>query len=427
MTMTTTFLVFDKNGLFLPLARRLAEDGDRVLYQTPADSRDRVNEDVIGEGFPDLEWCEDLWLIKKEVDCFVFPDVRHLGIQQELRSQGYPVWGAGSAMRLELDREFFLRKLKELNLDVPEYEVKLGLTELQDHLKDKEDIYIKVSKWRGSWETFHWRSWKEDAHRSDIWGVRFGGLKELIRFICFPAIKTNLEIGADTYCIDGRWPNTMLHGIECKDEAYFSAVTKRDEMPEELLPIMEAFSPFLRDGQYRCQWSMEVRVSDKGNFFIDATTRGGLPSTASFLMAKNVPEIILSGAHGELVEPHYGFKFSAECMVKIKGEHGAWETIVLPDELKQNMKLSDCCMVEGQAWFPPDEGHSDEIGWLVATGDTPTEVAEEMNRLADLLPDGADACVESLASVIREIESEQEQGIKFTDSQLPDPSVVLEQ
>ena len=55
MTMTTTFLVFDKNGLFLPLARRLAEDGDRVLYQTPADSRDRVNEDVIGEGFDDLE------------------------------------------------------------------------------------------------------------------------------------------------------------------------------------------------------------------------------------------------------------------------------------------------------------------------------------------------------------------------------------
>lgn len=423
---TKTYGIFDHHGLFLPIGRRLGQSGARVLYATPIDCRDRINEDVIGEGFPDLEWCEDLWLVKNEVDCFMFPDVRHLGMQLELRSQGFHVWCAGRGMRLELDREFFLRKLDELGLDVPDYDVVVGLTDLHDYLKGKEDIYIKVSKWRGSWETFHWRSWDEDSHRFDSWGVRFGGMKEKIRFICLPAIDTKLEIGADTYCIDGQWPQTMLHGIERKDEAYFAAVTKRKDMPKELTEIMEAFSPFLAQCEYRCQWSMEVRVAEAGNFFIDATTRGGLPSTASLLMAKNLPEIIWAGAHGALVEPDYGFKYSAECMVKVKGEPGEWSTIVIPEELQANLKVSDCCMVDGQIWFPADEGRSDEIGWLVATGNTPTEVAKKMNDLADALPDGADAAVESLADVIREIEAEQQKGIEFGKHEMPSPEVVLE-
>ncbi len=249
----------------------------------------------------------------------------------------------------------------------------------------------------------------------------------MIRFICFPEIETELEIGADTYNVGGRWPSTMLHGIERKDEAYFSAVTQRDKMPEQLLPIMEAFSPFLAEVGYACQWSMECRVTKDANYFIDATTRGGLPSTQSFLAASNVPEIIWSGAHGELVEPDYPFKFSAECMVKVAGTDRAWETIVLDDELKQHIGFQDCCEVSGQTWFPADEEKPiTEIGWLCATGDTPTEVAQRMNELADMLPDGADAAVEALADVIREVEAEQQQGIKFTNLPMPDPEVVLE-
>lgn len=421
---TRTFGVHDHHGLFLPISRRLSESGARVFYATPIDRRDSINDGVIGD-VDGIEWCEDLWLVKNKVDCFVFPDVRHMGMQLELRDQGFPVWGAGKAMQLELNREFFLKKLAELGLDVPPYEIVVGLTDLCVYLEHKEDIYIKVSKWRGSWETFHWRSKDQDAHRIFSWGVRFGGIREKVRFICFAAIDTKLEIGADTYCIDGQWPSTMLHGIEAKDQAYFSAVTKREAMPEELLPIMEAFSPYLGETAYRCQWSMEVRVADEGNFFIDATTRGGLPSTGSFLEATNVAEVIYHGARGEFVEIEYPFKFSAECMVKVHGEAGAWETIVLPEELKPHLKLADCCEVDGQTWFPSDEGEVSEIGWMVAVGDTPQEVAETMNSYADLLPDGADASVEALADVIREIEEMEKSGIKFSDASMPDPEIVL--
>jgi hypothetical protein len=420
----------DHHGLFLGLALRLGDSGAKVWYQTPQDRRDFLNDAVIGAGLKDRGvFCtDDFWLHKSEIDTFVFPDLRHCGEQLELRSQGLSVWGAGRGMELELDRLFFLEKLKEFGLDVPEYEVVDGVTALREYLEDKEDIWIKLSKWRGSWETFHWRSWDQDSHRLDSWAVKFGGLKEHVTFICFPKIETDLEIGADTYNVHGKWPATMLHGIERKDEAYFSAVTATKDMPEQLLPIMEAFSPFLKEVGYACQWSMEARIKEALSFFIDATTRGGLPSTASFLKAKNVPEIIYYGARGELVEPDYPFKFSAECMVKINGEPGAWDTIVLDPEVREELMLCDSCEVDGQVWFPADDGGAaiNEIGWLRATGDTPIDVAKRMNELADLLPDGADASVEALADVFREIESEHEQGIQFTEQKLPDPEIVLE-
>jgi hypothetical protein len=197
-------------------------------------------------------------------------------------------------------------------------------------------------------------------------------------------------------------------------------------MPEELTHIMEKFSPFMRECGAAIQWSREVRVSDEGNFFIDGTLRGGLPSTATLIKAKNTSQIIYHGAHGEMVQPEYGYKFSAECMVKITGADGAWNTVVLEPEVEESLMLADYCVVDAQAWFPADDKAVEEIGWLVATGDTPTEVAKEMNRLADLLPDGADASVEALASIIREISEEEEKGIKFTSLPMPDESVVLE-
>lgn len=423
----TTFCVID-HGFGLPIARRLAAEGSRVLYYTPWEKAYPVlNEAIIGDGFPEIKRCNDFWVRKDEIDVFVFPDVYHQGLQQELRSQGKAVWGSGNSMRLELDRQFFLGTLKDLGLDVPKFELVIGLYALSQYLQTREHVFIKISRWRGSWETFHWRSWDEDGHRLYDWSVKFGGAKDKMHFLCFDQIDTKLELGCDTFNINGQWPKTVVHGIEKKDSAYFAAVTPFKDMPPEITHIMEAFSPVLKKLGYACQWAMEVRVAENGNFFIDATTRMGLPSTASQLLnMKNFPEVVYHGAHGEITQPEYEKEFTAECMVKIKSNPGSWETIVPDDALKKNFMPYDCCMIDGQLWFPPDEHSIDELGWLVASGNTPTECAEEMNRLADLLPDGADAAVESLADIVREIEEAEEKGITFTDQEMPEPSVVLE-
>jgi len=424
----TTFAVID-HGSFLPLARALARHGSRVIYHRPEWEKafPTFNDAVIGDGFPEIEWCDDIWKVKSDVDVFVFPDIYHMGLQAELKQQGYPVWGAQSGMRLEINRQFFLGTLKDLGLDVPPFEVVVGISALRDHLKDRKDIFIKVSKFRGSWETTHWRSWSEDSHRLDLWAVRFGGIRERVKFLCFEKIDTNLEIGCDTFNIDGQWPERVLHGIEKKDCAYLSAVTEKSKMPRELTDVMDAFGPLLKTCDYRASWSMEVRVADSGNFFIDATTRCGLPSTGSQILAmKNLCEVIYHGANGELVQPEYEYQFTAECMVKINVEDGSWGTMQIPDELKDHLMVYDCCLVNGQPWFPSDEKSIEEVGWLVAAADSPVEVAKQMNQLADALPEGCDAAVESLADILREIEEEQESGIKFTNQKLPEPEVVLE-
>lgn len=428
-----TFCVFDKGGLFLPLARRLGESGAKVYYQTTPDRRDQINEHIIGDGMAKaehgpIEVVEEFESVIDKVNCFCFPDVRFAAKQKFLRSLGYPVWGAADGMVLEQDRLFFLKKLSELGLDVPRYDVVKGLGALRTYLTDKSDIYLKVSKWRGSFETTHFRSMAEDSGLLDLWAVRFGGLKDLVTFLCFPKIDTDLEIGADTYCIDGEWPDMMLHGVERKDQAYLSAVMPRTKMPEQLLPIMDALSPYLKEVQYRQQWSMEVRIKEPRHYFIDATCRGGLPSTGSQILAmRNLPEVIYHGARGQMVQPDYSAKFTAECMLNVHGQENAWHTEIFPKELRPHLMLMDCCEVAGQPWWPAeDNGSISELGWLVATGDTPEECAREMNRLSDLLPDGVDASVEALADVIRELHQEQEQGIKFSSLPLPEPEIVLE-
>jgi len=421
------FGVFDHFGLFVGLARRLAESGARVYYATPIDRKDAINEAIIGDGMQDLLCTDDLWQFKAQIDTWVFPDIRWAGLQNDLREQGIAVWGSQRGMDLEQDRHFFLRKLAELGLDVPAHTEIQGLSNLKAFLKDKKDIWIKLSKWRGSWETTHWRSWQEDAQKLDEWAVKFQGIKEALRFICFPKIETDLEIGADTYCVDGQWPAFMLHGIERKNKAYMSTVTAREDMPKELTMVMEALSPYLREVGYRNQWSMENRVTASENYFIDATCRGGLPSTPSFCKAKNVAEIIYHGARGEMVEVDYGFKFSSECAMELEDTSDNWGTVVLKEEVKEALFAQQCCENNGQLWFPPSGAVSGHLGWLRAVGNTPTECCERMNALADELPDGCNAAVEDLASVIREIESEHEQGIPFTDAPLPDPEIVLQE
>ncbi len=67
-----TALVID-HGLFLPVARRLAMGFKRVLYHCPHEvGFPTINASIIGEGFPDIEKCVDIWGVMPEVDSLVF-------------------------------------------------------------------------------------------------------------------------------------------------------------------------------------------------------------------------------------------------------------------------------------------------------------------------------------------------------------------
>lgn len=422
-----TFCLVDA-GLFLPLAHRMAQACKRVLLVNPERRAfPSIKQSCIGDGYEHIEVMEEFWDELPNIDLFGFPDVGNSQLQTYLRSVGKAVWGSAEGDIFETDREFFLETLKEAGLEVPPHVVIEGLDALREHLKDQTDKFIKISKYRGDMETTHWRDWVKDKAWLDWMAVNLGATKNLFRFLVFDAIETELEIGGDTYNVFGQWPDLMLNGIEWKDKSYFAAVTPTTAMPEQIREIMDAFGPRLGENAYCNQWSMEIRIKDDQAYFIDATCRAGMPSSASQqLLWENFPEIVWQGANGILVQPEPTAQFAIECMITSKTGKETWDEVDLPAELVTSARLSNCCLVDGATSFPPDEFHSGELGWLCATGDTPAETLANIKSLADQLPDGLNADVEDLAGVIKEIDTAQEQGIPFTDQPVPEPATVIE-
>jgi hypothetical protein len=413
-------------GLFQPLAHCLATKCKRVFICSP-DIYPSVKKDITGRGFDgEISRVREIWQMKSQIDLFCFPDCSQPGLQLELESQGFPVWGSRNGVELELDREKLMRTLQDVGLTVPEFTVCEGWENLRHHLRDKEDQFIKISRYRGDMETFHWRNWAMDEGWLDWLAYTFGPSKHKMRWIVFPKIETDLEIGGDTYCVRGRWPRLMLNGYEFKDTTYFSAVTKRKEMPEQIQEIIEAITPLMERYNYRNQISFEDRVKGDKHYWIDATQRAGMPSSGTQqLIWKNFPEIVWAGANGELMEPEPAGQFSLECMVTADAGHTEWIAAEFDPELFPWLRLSECGRVDGVHVFPQDHKDTGELGWLVAIGNTPKETLERAKELADLLPDGCDAKLENLVGLVKEVESGEEEGIPFTDQPIPTPGEVV--
>ena len=423
----STIAVID-HGLGIPVAQRLAKGFKRVIYCCPnEEGLPTINKCIIGDGMDGIEKVEDFWRVKKEIDCFCFPDIGFSGLQLELESQGFPVWGSRDGDSLEIYRQKFHRVLARIGLEVAAFKPIKGLNALRKHLEDTEDKYIKISKYRGSLETFHWRSWDLDEGKLDVLAVKMGPAKELITFLVFDAIDTPLEIGGDTYGVDGRWPSLMLHGDECKDHSYLGVVTPKGEMPDKIQDVLDAFSSELAKYRYRNQWSMEIRILDGKGYFIDPCCRIGLPSTLSQLMVwENWPEIVWAGAHGEMIDPVPVAKYTAEAIVTTKSDREQWPVIRLPDELKDCTGFGSCCQIDGKITFPADDNNSgNEIGWIGATGNSIKEVIDKLHKNTDILPDGLDADTDALVDLLMEVAQAEKEGIAFGSEEIPEPETAL--
>jgi hypothetical protein len=417
------------NGLYLPLAQKLAPSFKRMLYWAEwMESFPTINKRVIGDGYDGIERIDDIWTHKNEADIYIFPDIYRGGLQTELESQGKLVWGSRNGDHLETNRGAFIRVLQEIGLPVPTFQEIVGLTDLREHLKNREDVYLKLSKYRGSMETFHWRSWREDEGKLDCFAVKFGPMQDLMKFYVFDALETELELGADTFCIDGQFPKLMLNGLEAKDKGYLGAVTEREDMPEQLRQVLDAFGPVLAKDNYRNAFSAEVRVVEGTGYFIDPCCRFPVPGAgADMELIGNLAEIIVAGASGELVEPEMTAQFAAECVLTSKSDKHAWRVVDFSDAVKPFVKCGDSCEIDGRICFPPGENHEgDEIGWIFATGDTIKETVENMKERVKLLPDGVCACTDSLFDLLKEAEVAEGEGIEMSNQPLPEPEIALE-
>jgi hypothetical protein len=415
-------------GQFLPVARRIGEQVSKCYYWSPQDrSLPLIQEAVIGDGFSEVERIpkgKSFFDVATEVDFFVFPDIGFAGEQRELISQGHMVWGARGLDSLEYNRGKFLRALKSCGLEVPKHEVIRGLNNLRLFLDDKKDMYIKMSNWRGNFETFHWVDNEQTSAELDNLAVEFGPMKEHLTFYVFYPIDTDIEDGIDTYCINGEYPNLVLHGVENKDKSFLGTMCEFSELPEQVREVNEKFAPILKD--YRGFFSTEVRILPDKHYFIDPTCRAPSPPHQSqCMMWDNYAEILYQGAAGNCIDPEPNSKFCVQALLSYKRNEKEWVSFKIPESIKTNVKCGFCCEVDGLLCFPPHPLET-MAGYLVATGDTIKEAIDVLQKCAKELPPGLNCEDKSIADLLILADNMSEDGVPLTEATIPEPSIVLE-
>ena len=422
-------LVYD-HGLFTELAIRLARDFKRVLYYTPWEkSFPTISDSIIGDGFRSIERVDEIWSILPDVDLAVFPDIMNSGLQLHLESMGIPVWGSRKGDKLELQRAKFLKTVDEAGLPVGKWRHVVGISNLRDILNGEEDVYVKISKYRGVSETWHHQNMKLSEPILDHLAVKLGSAKEIIPFVVCDAIPADLEVGFDGFCIDGQFPKIALQGWERKDLSYIASVQNYEDLPKQVVQVNEAMAPLLKDFRYRNFWSTEIRITDDGTpYFIDPTCRCPSPATEAQLeLYDNLGEIIWEGAHGNLVDPNPVAKFAVEAMIYHNEDADGWRSMEIPDEVRQWVKLYRVCKINGAYHIPPGENKMDEIGAVVGIGDTIKEAIDHLHETVEELKDQPVAIrTEALYDALTEIQEAEKKGIEFTEQEVPKPETALQ-
>lgn len=427
-TKDITALVVD-HGIFVPLAAKLAQVYKRVLYYSPwEEGFPKLNKALLGYGYDNVERCNDIWDVMPDVDLCVFPDIQHSGLQLHLESIGKAVWGSRKGDILELNRPFFLQTLEALDLPTPGWVVVQGLTALREYLKKHEDLFVKVSKYRGLIETFHHTDYRETEPILDRLAVQLGPARELMKFIVIEPIETDIELGWDGYSIDGKWPDRCVHGIEAKDMSYCGWMTDYDDFPEQVRVINDAFGPVLAEYRYRNFFSTEIRVKDDKPYFLDPACRCPSPAIESQIeLYGNLAEIIWAGANGELINPEPTAEWAVQVIAKLKCKEHEWGIVDVPPSVRPWFKGLMSCVIDDRICWPPDDDIHQDAGWIVGIGDTAEEAITALKKhIADLGDAPLKIELHPLVSLLQEIESAESQGIPMTNDTLPEPTSVLE-
>lgn len=369
--------------IFASLAERLARDFGEVFLHIPSGgSFPSMNASMVGHGLPGVELVDDVFGPHFEaIDLFCFPDLGNAALQVQLEKMGKRVWGARYGEELELYREICKKEMTARGLPVQPWKICTGITKLRAHLKAHKDQHVKIDRFRGVTESFFSPRYELVESKLDGIAHELGAFKEMLEFIVEDDLPDRVEVGTDTFCIDGEWPKTTLVGIEAKDVGYVGQVRKWDDLPEPIRRWNDRMAPLFEKAGSRTFVSNEIRIGDDLEpFMIDATIR--LPSPPGELiqeLVKNLPEVLWSGADGKLVEPEMAGKWGVEVILKSAWAESNHLPVFVPDKFTRFLKLYNPVVVDGRRHVVTQDEEMNEIGAVVGFGDT-LEAAIDMAR-----------------------------------------------
>lgn len=376
--------LFIDNGLFVELAIKLSKDFKRVLYYSPWQSGfPKSSNGSIGKGIEGIERVDYMFDHIRDIDIAIFPDVYYGDYQDYFRSVGIRVWGCGSAEFLETDRWRTRQYQKKAGMPVPETKRFVGLDALRAYLKTAEDKFVKVSKWRGDFETFHHVKYFTSEPILDKLEWSLGARKKIEEFIVEASVG-EVESGYDGWVIDGKFPPIAMYGFEIKDAAYAAKIEEYEKIPKPIQWVNDKLVPVFKDAGSRGFFSTEVRFGkDKAPYLTDPCLRSGSPPSEVMMECySNLPEIIYEGSAGTMVTPKPLAKYAAMAMMHSAWADGNWMPVDFKKSDRQWIKFRNLTIIDGRHYAVPLSSGLPEIGAVVGIGNTLNEAMERVKEVA---------------------------------------------
>jgi len=389
-----SILVLD-NGLFFEVALRLADFYGKVYYYTPWQSAyPKMDLAVIGSEWKNgkmlntfdgknVERIEEPYSYLPIIDICYCTDIYYGEFAELLRTAGIPSISAGNAEFLETDRYKTFTEMKSLGMDVPNTIRIIGIEKLKQHLKSVKNKWVKISKYRAEFETFHHVEFYLTEPLLNEIQVNLGPLKDITEFIVVDDIEADVEEGIDTYTVHGELPSVVSTGCEIKDTSYAMKLVKTDSISKGNKKVNEKFNRLLKKHKYQGFYSTEVRTTkDNKNYLIDPCCRHGLPSTFSYIeLFDNFGEIVWGIANGEMINPIYKHEYGMELLISTRWDSGIQQSIYFPEKYRKNIKLLKPLKIDGKYYVNIKGFYF--IASIIATGNSHEECAKKIKEIAD--------------------------------------------
>ena len=406
-----TAVVYDRGGLYLYCAEKLAEKYKKVMYYlADSDAYPTSQKQTIGGGIKGVKRIHDFWKHVDEADCVYFFDCYDGELQHWLRSKGYTVFGSGRGEQIEIDKILFLEKLEEFGLPCPKTYLAEGVDDLCEYLKanDGETLFLK-NLHRGDFESRKFTSMAQSRPFLNDLKKRLGSASDTVEVLVQHKIDSACEAGWDGFLVDGEYVPNGMCGYEAKDKGYIGVVLA--EKPEIIKQIDDAFAKEFKKLGYRCNYSNEIRITKDGTpYYIDCTAR--IPSPPGELMCEfydNWAEATYQIARGEVPELKPKAKYGAE-IVLVSGWHEHHEVHVkFPAKYKQHVKLKNHTVRDGE-YYCIENGNGGFFGAVVAWGNSIEEAAKKCLEIAETIE--ADE-LEYDATIFDKVNESIEAGEKF--------------
>ena len=390
-----TVLLID-NGGCVELARRIVPDFKEVLYFNGYSGTGfpLENPHFVGTGIKGVNKIYDPFSYIDDVDLIIFSGVSSIqygDMAEYFRSIGKRVVSAFYGQEMETDRIGLKEWMKENGLRVNRHKDITGTSKLRKFLEDHPDtfFYVKISDppLRGLGETFAFPNLKLGLPELEKREYRLGSaLKEKVTWVVEWQLEEDMiEWGTDTFFAGGKYPKTLMGGIEKKDTLYWGVVKQWDEFPKELTEINKALTPALTDYGYQHNISTECKINEKREqYLIDLTCRmPSPPSELMIYMIENLAELYWELGGGNVIEPKYKDKYGIQLIMRSTWAEDEKQPVYIDEAVRDNVFIENFTVTENVVYTLPNAVGipSDSVGCICESGKSFADCIEKIKKI----------------------------------------------